>query len=146
MLTMTMIIFLVKFNILSNISYIITIADMTTKYMSLIIIIITFKPWNNQTILLRNSMQFLILVLMIIGLIILAVGCETNLIIRFTTSTGRLLIYILVYTISLEVTLPLMVKIDWLLTMMITRWYRHVSLQFQIADIGYPTLDIRLWW
>ena len=110
MLTMTMIIFLVKFNILSNISYIITIADMTTNYMSLIIIIITFKPLNNQTILLRNSMQFLILVLMIIGLIILAVGCETNLIIRFTTSTGRLLIYILVYTISLEVTLPLMVK------------------------------------
>ena len=113
MLTMTMIIFLVKFNILSNISYIITIADMTTNYMSLIIIIIiTFKPLNNQTILLRNSMQFLILVLMIIGLIISAVGCETNLIIRFTTSTGRLLIYILVYTISLEVTLPLMVKID----------------------------------
>ena len=112
MLTMTMIIFLVKFNILSNISYIITIADMTTNYMSLIIIIITFKPLNNQTILLRNSMQFLILVLMIIGLIISAAGCETNLIIRFTTSTGRLLIYILVYTISLEVTLPLMVKID----------------------------------
>ena len=112
MLTMTMIIFLVKFNILSNISYIITIADMTTNYMSLIIIIITFNPLNNQTILLRNSMQFLILVLMIIGLIISAAGCETNLIIRFTTSTGRLLIYILVYTISLEVTLPLMVKID----------------------------------